>query len=326
MTESAKRGRPPSAKHPTPAGVDAFLDMLTAERGASKNTRESYARDLVTVASFLSAKRDVDLQKASSDDLHQWLIEQSKQGIAASTTARRLSALRQFFRFLCSENERIDDPTTTLDSPKLARPLPKIISEEEVASLIEHVNLHKSKPEMLRLMAMVELLYGTGIRVSELVALPIGALKADAGFIRIKGKGNKERIVPYSETAQKAVKAYLSVRPKFLGTHAKSNSQLFLFPSISSKLGHMTRQRFAQLLKELAVDAGIPPSKISPHVLRHAFATHLIDNGADLRSVQKMLGHSDIATTQIYTHVSSERLRNVMNACHPLAKKSNKSS
>jgi integrase/recombinase XerD len=236
--------------------------------------------------------------------------------MAPRTAARRLSALLQFFKFLLVEGMRADDPTSVIDAPRQGRPLPKILSEGEVTALIETARANES-PEGIRLAAMLELLYASGLRVSELVALPLGTVARGERAIIVRGKGDKERMVPLGEQALRAVRDYLAVRPSFL---AKGQVSRWLFPSRAAS-GHLTRMRCGQLLKDLAVKAGVDPGKLSPHVLRHAFATHLLGHGADLRSVQQMLGHADISTTQIYTHVDVERLTTLVTTHHPLAKK-----
>jgi integrase/recombinase XerD len=235
--------------------------------------------------------------------------------MAPRTTARRLSALRQFHKFLVAEGIRPDDPTSTLDAPRLGRPLPKLLSEAEVTALIEATR-RIDGPDGARLVCFVELLYATGLRVSELVALPLARLR-DERVLVVRGKGGKERMVPLSEPARAALVAYGAVRGAFLGAGETSR---FLFPSRSAE-GHLTRRRVGQLMKEVALEAGVDPARVSPHVLRHAFASHLLDHGADLRSVQQMLGHADIATTQIYTHVLGERLRALVETHHPLARR-----
>jgi integrase/recombinase XerD len=290
---------------------DAFAEMLTAERNVAANTIDAYRRDLKDVADFLSGT--CDLADATAEQLRAYLAKQGK--LKPATQARRLSALRQFFRFLVVEGMRADDPTAALDAPKRGRPLPKILSEAEVAAMIEGV-ARQDQAAALRLNALMELLYAAGLRVSELVGLPLAAAMRDQPYLVVRGKGSKERLVPLNPTAKAAVAAYLQVRPKFLPRSLKASQ--WLFPS-SGATGHLTRQRFGQLLKEAAVAAGIPPERVSPHVLRHAFATHLLDNGADLRALQKMLGHADIATTQIYTHVATGRLTDLVKRAHPLA-------
>lgn len=292
--------------------VDSFLDMMLAERGASENTRAAYAGDLADVARFLS-ERKTSLEKAGEDDLRAYI--RSLHAKAARTQARKLSAVRQFFRFLVSENVRTDDPSSAIDAPKLGRALPKYLSEAEVAGLFD-VLLSMRGSDGARLRALLEILYAAGLRVSELVGLPVTAVSLERGVVHVRGKGGKERTVPLGDPAVTAVKEWLVTRNSFLG---KKRSSPFLFPSLSAKSGYLTRQRFFQLLKELGVHAGIDKERLSPHVLRHAFATHLIERGADLRSVQTMLGHADIATTQIYTHVAAERLSRTVLDHHPLS-------
>lgn len=307
--------------------LDSFLDMLTAERGAALNTRQAYERDLSDLGLWL-AQRSLPLERAGTDDLRAYLLWLSQHGgsedgsepAAPRTLARRLSAMRQFYRFLVSEGRRADDPASALDSPKQGRSLPKILTEDEVGRMIATAQA-RGGAEGLRLVALMEVLYATGLRVSELVGLPLTAILRDGRGLIVRGKGGKERMVPLSEPATAALVAYLPLRSHFLVPGRETVQASFLFPSRSSTDGHLTRQRFAQLLKELALESNIDPEKVSPHVLRHAFATHLLDHGADLRSVQKMLGHADIATTQIYTHVVSSRLKAVMQEHHPLARR-----
>jgi integrase/recombinase XerD len=293
--------------------LESFLEMLSAERGAAANTLEAYERDLLDCADFLTRRRQ-SLATATAQDLRAYLARQAQAGMAPRTAARRLSALRQFFRFLYSEELRADDPTAGIDSPRRGRDLPKILSEAEVDALLAAARA-RSGPEGLRLSALVELLYATGMRISELVALPRAAVARDPDFLLVRGKGGRERLVPLSEPARRAVADYLKVRAAFLRGERESP---WLFPSRAAS-GHLTRHRVAQLLKELAIAAGLEPAKVSPHVLRHAFASHLLHHGADLRAVQQMLGHADISTTQIYTHVLGERLKRLVEAHHPLA-------
>jgi len=293
--------------------IESFLDMLLAERNAAANTRLAYARDLGEAARFLAGKKR-DLIEANDADLRLYLDTLAKT--APRTQARRLSALRQFFRFLCSEHHRADDPSRGIDAPKLGRTLPKYLSEDEVNRLIKTL-VHLQGFEGARMRAMLELLYGSGLRVSELVNLPLAALQLERGFVQVKGKGGKERIVPLGDPTIKALRAWLPHRKELLGD---KDTSAFLFPSRGGK--PITRQRLFQMIKEIALKADLDPARLSPHVLRHAFATHLIEHGADLRSVQTMLGHADIATTQIYTHVASERLAHTVTAHHPLAKPS----
>jgi integrase/recombinase XerD len=284
--------------------------MMAAERGAAPRTIAAYRADLDDFAAFLGKSA---VEGADAEALRRYLARLDDAGMAPRTAARRLSALRQFHQFLFAEGIRADDPTSALDSPRLGRPLPKVLSEEEVKALIDAV-AGRNEPERLRLLCLLELLYGAGLRVSELAALPLAAATRDARFLVVRGKGGKERLVPLSPPARAALAAWKEAR-------GETRSR-YLFPS-RGKEGHLTRQRCFQLLKGLAVEAGIDPRRLSPHVLRHAFATHLLDGGADLRSVQAMLGHADVATTQIYTHVQAGRLRTLVETKHPLARKKN---
>jgi len=294
--------------------VERFLEMLLAERGASANTIEAYRRDLTDFAATLKARKQT-LAGAGSDDIRAYLAELEAAGMAPRTAARRLSAIRQFYRFLFSEGDRTDDPSTIIDSPRQGRPLPKILSEGEVDQLLAAAR-GRGGPDGLRLTCLLEILYASGLRVSELVALPLAAVARDPRVLIVRGKGGKERMVPLTEAARDAIAAFKEVRSSYLPEGATSP---YLFPSRGSE-GHLTRRRVGQLLKELAAECGLRPAAVSPHVLRHAFATHLLDHGADLRSVQQMLGHADISTTQIYTHVLAERLKTLVNEHHPLAK------
>ncbi len=289
--------------------------MLAAERGAALNTLESYGRDLETLTAFL-ARRKASPLEATPDALRAFMASLRHLGMSARTAARRLSAIRQFYRFLVAEGMRPDDPSAGLESPRLDKPLPRILSQEEVAALIAAAS-KRGAAEGLRLAALMELLYATGMRVSELVSLPLAAVERDPEALIVRGKGGKERLVPLGEPARDAVLAWLGARAASL---KPGKASPYLFPS-RSREGHLTRQRFAQLLKELAVEAGIDRERVSPHVLRHAFASHLLAHGADLRSVQLMLGHADISSTQIYTHVLDEKLRALVEEKHPLAKK-----
>jgi integrase/recombinase XerD len=303
-----------TASAPISRHVEAFLEMLAAERGARPLTLAAYRGDLADVARFLGA--DAALESAATDDLRRYLARLARARMTPRTAARRLSALRQFYRFLVLEGVRRDDPTSGIDAPRLGRPLPKILAEDEADALIAAAQRGHG-PENKRLLAMLELLYGAGLRVSELVGLPLAAAQRDPRLLIVRGKGGKERMVPLGEPARAALAAYLEIRARFL---APRKASPFLFPS-RGREGHLTRRRCAQLLKALALEAGLDPAKLSPHVLRHAFASHLVDRGADLRSVQEMLGHADIATTQIYTHVQSERLQRLVAEHHPLARK-----
>jgi integrase/recombinase XerD len=296
--------------------IEAFLEMMSAERGAAENTLQAYRRDLEDASGYLSG-RGSSLAKADTDSVRAYIQSISAQGFAATSQARRLSSLRQFYRFLYSEGHRGDDPTANVDSPRKARPLPKTLSVDDVGRMLDLAEEEaRIEPNLstLRLHALVETLYATGLRVSELVSLPATAARAGRDHILIKGKGNKERIVPLSGKAKTALSAFLAVRNK---APAFAESP-WLFPA-TSESGHLARQVFARDLKGLAARALIPSNLISPHVLRHAFASHLLQNGADLRVVQELLGHSDISTTQIYTHVLAERLERLVHEHHPLA-------
>ncbi len=288
--------------------------MLSAERGASGNTLAAYGKDLEAYGAFL-ARRGLAVEAGSRDEIGGFLAEQHRGGLSPRTTTRRLSTLRQFHRFLLREGLRADDPLEGLEAPRAGRPLPKILTEAEVERLLAAVH-RIAGPEGRRLAALVELLYATGLRISELVTLPLGAVARDPQVLLVRGKGGRERLVPLSPAAREAVKAYRAARPAFLAGRPDSP---WLFPSRGAA-GHLTRRRVGQLMKQLALDAGLAPEKVSPHELRHAFASHLRDHGADLRSVQQMLGHADISTTQIYTHVLNERLKALVREHHPLAR------
>ncbi|MEQ8402462.1 MAG: site-specific tyrosine recombinase XerD [Roseitalea porphyridii] len=302
--------------------IEPFLEMLAAERGAALNTQEAYRRDLKIFDAFLT-RRGRRLEEAGAADIRAFLGRQERAGMAPRTAARRLSALRQFYRFLYSEGRRGDDPSAEIDSPRQGRALPKILSEQEVGALLAKAQ-EGTNPEALRLAALLELLYATGLRVSELAGLRLAAAQRDQRLLIVQGKGDKERMVPLTPAARQALLNYVAVRDRFLpkaGKGAKTPSKTaspWLFPSRAAA-GHITRHRVAQLLKELARAAGLDATKVSPHVLRHAFASHLLDHGADLRALQKMLGHADISTTQIYTHVLGERLKALVQDHHPLA-------
>jgi integrase/recombinase XerD len=290
--------------------IEAFLEMLAAERGAARNTLLAYEADLTDYEAFAVGKGK---PPAGGDAilLQAYMAGLSRAGLAARTAARRLSALRQFHRFLLREGVRADDPTSLLDAPKLGRPLPKYLTEQEVEALLAAAAQREGRVG-LTAKAALEILYATGLRVSELLGLPRRALSGDAAVLMIRGKGGKERIVPLSETAKEAAGALVAVHES--GTR-------WLFPGRDPKQA-MTRQGFGQMLKLVALEAGLDPARVSPHVLRHSFASHLLAHGADLRSLQLLLGHADIATTQIYTHVLAERLQRLVEAHHPLAQAS----
>ncbi|MBW3096543.1 site-specific tyrosine recombinase XerD [Pseudohoeflea coraliihabitans] len=305
------------------AQVEAFLEMLSAERGAAANTLAAYGADLEEAIAFMSSRNSA-LPAAGSDDLKAFIADLAGRGYAASSQARKLSALRQFFRFLHAEGLRADDPTGTIDTPRKGQALPKILSVEEVSRLIAQAEADiaaagsdQERYQRIRFRALLELLYATGMRVSELVSLPERVWSGDGRFLMIRGKGNKERLVPLSLPARQAMADWIATRNA--AWPANTDDPQWLFPA-ASDLGHLARQVFARDLKALAGRAQIPARLVSPHVLRHAFASHLLANGADLRAVQELLGHADISTTQIYTHVLDERLRQLVNDHHPLAK------
>jgi integrase/recombinase XerD len=305
------------------AHVESFLEMMSAERGAAQNTLASYKRDLDDARAFMK-RRGVALTEASSADLSAYLTDLAAQGFETSSQARRLSALRQFYKFLYAENLRGDDPSGIIDAPKKNRALPKILDVDTVGRMLslaaeEAQQAGPGQTERLRMAALLELLYATGMRVSELVSLPARVLNGEGRFLLIRGKGNKERMVPLSRPAIAALDAYgAALRAEAAGKDGEASP--WLFPA-RSKEGYLPRQVFARDLKALAARAGVPAAAVSPHVLRHAFASHLLQNGADLRAVQELLGHSDISTTQIYTHVLDEQLQKLVHEHHPLAKK-----
>ncbi|OCJ03023.1 site-specific tyrosine recombinase XerD [Rhizobium sp. AC44/96] len=307
--------------------VESFLEMMSAERGAAANTLSSYEHDLDDLHSFLNG-RGIRLTEASSPDLAAYLSSLAAQGFKASSQARRLAAMRQFYKFLYAEGQRIDDPTGILDAPKKGRALPKTMGVDEVGRLLEQAETEAQDPtpgqlQRLRMLALLELLYATGMRVSELVSLPARVLDQDGRFLMIRGKGNKERLVPLSQSAIAALKLYGRMLAAEQAAAKPPQESPWLFPA-ASKEGYLPRQVFARDLKNLAIRTGLTPSMISPHVMRHAFASHLLANGADLRVVQELLGHSDISTTQIYTHVLEERLQQLVQTHHPLAKQAKK--
>ncbi len=299
--------------------IEAFLEMMSAERGAAPNTLVSYRRDLADYGRFLGA-RGGGFERANVEAVRDYLNDLDLRGFAATSAARRLSALRQFHRFLVSEGVRADDPTGVIAGPRRPARLPSVLSEAQVTRLIEQAQAEAEREgseaaqlRALRLYALVEMLYATGLRVSELVSLKAAVLRRDQRMFTVRGKGGHERIVPLTERARAAVAAYVKAR-----SASGVAESPWLFPSFGDS-GHLTRQAFARDLKDLAVRAGVPAAKISPHVVRHAFASHLLQNGADLRVVQQLLGHADISTTQIYTHVLEERLRTLVTEHHPLA-------
>ncbi|CAN5156137.1 site-specific tyrosine recombinase XerD [soil metagenome] len=305
-----------------------FLDMLAAEQGAGDNTLDAYRGDLEDLSGCL-ARRKSTLRDADTQMLRDYLGDLDARGFKSSSVARKLSSTRHLFRFLLSERVRSDDPAAILSGPKRGRALPKVLSIADVDRLLTQAKNQAETPDQsprqklraLRLSCLLEILYATGLRVSELVTLPASAARRDARMIVVRGKGNKERLVPLNDSSKQAMTDYLAARDAVHREQKKSSSSSkWLFPS-SGESGHLTRQHFARDLKELAQATGIAPRLVSPHVLRHAFASHLLHNGADLRIVQTLLGHTDISTTQIYTHIVEERLKSLVRDLHPLADK-----
>jgi integrase/recombinase XerD len=312
-------GRKPTASDE--ALVELFLDMLAAERGAGRNTLDAYRNDLDDLAAHLRTAGK-GISAADTDDLRGFLSSLSERGFKASSLARRLSAVRQLYRFLYAEGKRGDDPAAVLEGPKRGRPLPKVLSIAEVDKLLAQARGKmedgKQPPtarlRAARLLCLLEVVYATGLRVSELVALPAAAARRDQRMLVVRGKGGKERLVPLNQAAKRAMADYLKLRSEI----ERDTQSKWLFPSFGEQ-GHLTRQHFARELKALGAASGIAHERLSPHVLRHAFASHLLHNGADLRVVQTLLGHADISTTQIYTHVLEERLKALVRDLHPLA-------
>jgi len=287
--------------------------MMAAERGAARNTLEAYRRDLLDFAGFLK-RRSRPLEAADTENIRDYLDALRTERLKATTRARRISAIRQFYKYLFAERLRDDDPAQLIDNPQKGRPLPKYLSEGEVERLIVAARAREGA-EGARTVALVELLYATGLRVSELVSLRLAQVARNGQTVTVSGKGAKERMVPLTDPARDAVAAWLKVRAE----NASRGKSPFLFPA-AGREQHLTRDAFAKLLKALAAEAGIEPTRVSPHVLRHSFASHLLAHGADLRALQQMLGHSDISTTQIYTHVLDERLKRLVQQSHPLAR------
>ncbi|MEK6747384.1 MAG: site-specific tyrosine recombinase XerD [Pseudomonadota bacterium] len=302
--------------------VEQFIEMMVSERMASSGTVSAYKRDLLGFSGYCSSVGE-NVCKISRSSIEKYIASLNAEGVSVSTIARKLSVLRQFFTFLYTEKHRHDDPVSTIDSPKLPKRLPAVLTREDVLLLLEAARSDESA-KGIRLQAMLELMYGAGLRVSELVSLKLSALQVregranvDADFIIVRGKGNKERMVPLHDKAKQALSHYLDVRSQFLGNQKLSP---WLFP-YHRAVGYITRQQFGVMLKELALKAQIDPAKFSPHTLRHSFATHLLEGGADLRVIQELLGHSDISTTQIYTHIAGDRLNKLVREHHPLGKK-----
>ncbi|MEH2511715.1 integrase/recombinase XerD [Nitrobacteraceae bacterium AZCC 1564] len=309
--------------------ITLFLDMLAAEQGAGENTLQAYRSDLEDLSEFITHRKKTFLI-ADTQILRDYLADLDNRGFKSSSVARKLSSMRHLFRFLLNERAREDDPAAILSGPKRGRSLPKVLSIADVDRLLTHARTHAQAPDQsplqrlraLRLSCLLEVLYATGLRVSELVSLPLSAARRDARMIVVRGKGNKERLVPLNDASKQAMADYLAAMDAAHREQKKkaATASKWLFPS-SGESGHLTRQHFARDLKELAASAGIAPRLISPHVLRHAFASHLLHNGADLRIVQTLLGHTDISTTQIYTHIVEERLKSLVRDLHPLADK-----
>lgn len=306
------------------AQLEAFLEMMTVERGAAVNTIEAYRRDLSEFIEHLHSTDGQPLSNAKQADVEAHIQTLAKTGLSPASRARKLSAIRQLFKFLQAEAVILEDPSATLTGPKRSRALPRILSVAEVDRLIETARARidgttaRDRLRALRLYCLIEMLYATGMRVSELVGLPRSVLAGDRRMLVIRGKGGRERLVPLNAPARAALDDYLSLADTGGEGLSRALSTKWLFPSSSAE-GHLTRQRFAQDIKELCEEARIDPARVSPHVLRHAFASHLLDRGADLRAVQQLLGHADISTTQIYTHVLEERLKRLVNEHHPLA-------
>lgn len=294
--------------------IEAFLEMMAVERDASPHTLAAYGRDLADAETWLGDAGG--LMNAPQEALEAWFADLSRRGLSAATAARRRASARQFYRFALGEGWRADDPSRRLDVPKQGRSLPKTLSRDEIEALLTAASAHDGAAG-LRLIALVEMTYASGLRVSELLALKVEAVRRDPAYLIVRGKGGKERLAPLNTAARESIKAWLIARDAARKPNTPDSP--WLFPS-HGKSGHLTPRRFAQLLDQAAITAGIDPTRISPHVLRHAFATHLLEGGADLRVVQTLLGHADISTTQIYTHVAVDRLSQVVHTNHPLAK------
>jgi len=295
--------------------VENFLEILASEKGLSKNTLSSYKIDLDQFVDFIQ-KKNVKTIESREKEIKEFINTFRQRGYEKSTISRKISSLTHFFNFLLEENEIKTNPFKNFQVPKQKKKLPIILSSKHIDKILEFTKLDQSIAGV-RLYTMIEILYATGIRVSELVEMKLSSVYEDKNFLLVAGKGNKERLVPISNKTRETLDKYLSIRGNFFND--KNNSE-WLFPSKRSSMGHITRQRFNQLLKQLNIEANIGIKSISPHKLRHAFATHLLENGMDLRSLQQILGHSDISTTQIYTHVLKERLKEIIKDNHPLSK------
>ena len=323
----ARPGRPAKARPNVSKWITSFLEMMVSEKGAAQNTIAAYDRDLIDIDLYMQA-RNTTLEASKPVDFKAYVQELSNKTqikgdrsnkTTPRTVSRRISAARQFYKFIISEGIREDDPTSTIEAPKQKRTLPKIMSEQEINHAIT-VAAQKGNAASKRLVTLLEMIYSTGLRVSELVGLPLSTYQADSEFMIVEGKGGRERMVPLTPSAKKSLQEYVAVRERFVGEGDDGTQAQWLFPSKTSIKGHLTRQRFAQMLKDLSKAADFPMGKLSPHAIRHSFATHLLQNVADLRAVQKMLGHADIATTQIYTQMLDEEVNQKVQDNHPMSK------
>ena len=323
----ARPGRPAKPRPSVSKWITSYLEMLVSEKGAAQNTVAAYDRDLIDIDLYMQS-RNTNVESAKTVDIKAYVDELTNKTqikgdrqnkTTPRTVARRISALRQFYKFIISEGVREDEPTSTIEAPKQKRTLPKILSEAEINHAITTAGA-KGTPASKRLVCLLEMIYSTGLRVSELVGLPLTTYQQDSQFMIVEGKGGRERMVPLTPSAQKALSDYVATRERFIGESDDGTQAAWLFPSKTSILGHLTRQRFAQMLKDLSKAADFPMGKLSPHAIRHSFATHLLKNGADLRAVQKMLGHADIATTQIYTQMLDEEVNEKVQENHPMSK------
>ena len=300
--------------------ISTYLDAAAAEQGAATNTQLAYGRDLLDFAAYLAPK--ASFSSAQRDDIEGYLLQCQAQGLATSTRARRLSAIKQLFRFAVDEGWRADNPAIQIGGPGRPKRLPKTLGQDEVSRLLEAArHTGRTQTDRLRNTCLIEVLYATGMRVNELVSLPLSAARGDPRVVLVRGKGGKERMVPLSPPARQALAAWVAhvdAANAAKAAQTGATPSRYLFAS-SGKLGHLTRHRFYGLIKDIAVAAGVPPAKVTPHTLRHAFATHLLANGADLRAIQTLLGHADVATTEIYTHVLEDRLRDLVLQHHPLS-------
>ena len=323
----ARPGRPAKPRPNVSKWITSFLEMMVSEKGAAQNTVAAYDRDLIDIDLYFQ-NRNTSLEAAKPADFKAYIDELTNKTqvkgdrtnkTTPRTVSRRISASRQFYKFLISEGIREDDPTSTIEAPKQKRTLPKIMTEDEINHAITTA-AKKGNHASKRLVTLLEMIYSTGLRVSELVSLPLATYQEDSQFMIVEGKGGRERMVPLTPSAQKSLQEYIAVRERFIGEGDDGTQANWLFPSKTSIKGHLTRQRFAQMLKDLSKACDFPMGKLSPHAIRHSFATHLLQNGADLRAVQKILGHADIATTQIYTQMLDEEVNDKVQENHPMAK------